>query len=294
MQKKILRLTTAVLLGLFAPAVLQACGGGQPAVEAPDAEVEATETASADESAMGKGTLEFRANGEDFVRQGFTTKDGWEISFDNVFVSLADVTAYQTDPPFDAEAGVDMAAKEQVSVGEPVVVDLAEGDENAETILVSEVEAPAGRYNALSWQMVPATSGPAEGYSVLMQGTATKEGETLPFTIGISEELAFTCGDFVGDARKGIVDEGAMADIESTFHFDHLFGDAGAPMDDAINTGALGFDPLAALAQDGKVSVDSTTLKENLSEEDYATFMNILPSLGHVGEGHCEETNLTT
>jgi len=80
-----------------------------------------------------------------------------------------------------------------------------------------------------------------------MQGTATKDGESLPFTIGISEALSFTCGDFVGDARKGILDDGAMADIESTFHFDHLFGDAGAPMDDAINTGALGFDPLAAM-----------------------------------------------
>jgi hypothetical protein len=294
MHKITSRLTMAALCGLVAPMVLQACSGNQPAAEAPETEVETTETVSADGAAMGKGTLEFRANGEDFVRQGFTTKDGWEVSFDNVFVSLADVTAYQTDPPFDAEAGTKMDAKEQVSVGEPVVVDLAEGDENAETILVSEVEAPAGRYNALAWQMVPATSGPAEGYSVLMQGTATKDGETLPFTIGISEELAFTCGDFVGDARKGILDDGAMADIESTFHFDHLFGDAGAPIDDDINTGALGFDPLAAMAEGGTVNVDSASLKENLSEEDYATFMNILPSLGHVGEGHCEETNLTT
>lgn len=289
-----LRLITLALLGLVAPVALQACSGEEPAAEAPEAEVGATETASADDSAMGKGTLEFRANGEDFVRQGFTTKDGWEISFDNVLVSLADVTAYQTDPPFDAEAGTKLEAKEQVSVGEPVVVDLAEGGENAETILVSEVDAPAGRYNALSWEMVPATSGPAEGYSIFMQGTATKDGETLPFTIGISEELTFTCGDFVGDARKGILDEGDMADIESTFHFDHLFGDAGAPMDDDINTGALGFEPLAAMAEGGEVNVDSASLQENLSEEDYATFMNILPSLGHVGEGHCEETNLTT
>jgi hypothetical protein len=294
MRKMTSRLTMAALCGLLAPAVLQACGANQPAAETPATQTETTETASAEDGAAGKGTLEFRANGEDFVRQGFTTKDGWEVSFDNVFVSLADVTAYQTDPPFDAEAGTKMDAKEQVSVGEPVVVDLAEGDEDAETILVSEVEAPAGRYNALSWQMVPATSGPAEGYSVFMQGTATRDGETLPFTIGISEELTFTCGDFVGDARKGILDDGSMADIESTFHFDHLFGDAGAPMDDDINTGALGFDPLAALAQDGTVNVDSASLQENLSEEDYATFMNILPSLGHVGEGHCEETNLTT
>lgn len=294
MPKMTSRFILATLCGLVAPVVLQACSGDQPAAEGPATETETTEMASTDDSATGKGTLEFRANGEDFVRQGFTTKDGWDISFDTVFVSLAEVTAYQTDPPFDAEAGTKVEAKKQVSVGEPVVVDLAEGDANADPILVSEVEAPAGRYNALSWQMVPATSGPAEGYSILMQGTATKDGETLPFTLGISEALTFTCGDFVGDTRKGILDAGAMADIESTFHFDHLFGDASVPMEDDINTGALGFDPLAALAQDGAVSVDSASLKITLSEEDYATFINILPSLGHVGEGHCEETNLIT
>lgn len=283
----------AALVGLLAPTVLQACTD-QPAAETPTTGTDTPEAASADPTAPGKGTLEFRANGEDFVRQGFTTKDGWDISFDTVFVSLAEVTAYQTNPPFDPEAGDKLEAKEQVSVSEPVVVDLAAGDETADPVLVSEVDAPAGRYNALSWKMVPATAGPTEGYSVLMQGTATKDGETIPFTIGVNEALTFTCGDFVGDARKGILDNGAMADVEATFHFDHLFGDAGAPMDDDINTGALGFDPLADLAENGEVNVDSTTLKENLSEENYATFMNILPSLGHVGEGHCEETNLTT
>jgi hypothetical protein len=85
-----------------------------------------------------------------------------------------------------------------------------------------------------------------------------------------------------------------MADVESTFHFDHLFGDAGVPMDDDINTSALGFEPLAALAENGEVNGDSATLKANLSEADYTTLMNILPSLGQVGEGHCEETNLTS
>jgi len=33
------------------------------------------------------GTLQFVANGEDFIRQGFTSKDGWNISFDEVLAS---------------------------------------------------------------------------------------------------------------------------------------------------------------------------------------------------------------
>ena len=61
-----------------------------------------------------KGTLSLVANGEDFVRQGFVSKDGWRISFDHVYVTLADVAAYQTDPPFEPDAGDTIKAKETV------------------------------------------------------------------------------------------------------------------------------------------------------------------------------------
>jgi hypothetical protein len=46
------------------------------------------------------GTLEFYANGEDFVRQGFVSKDGWSIQFDHVYITLDGIAAYQTDPPY--------------------------------------------------------------------------------------------------------------------------------------------------------------------------------------------------
>ena len=36
------------------------------------------------------GRLQFVANGEDFVRQGFVSKDGWAIGFDHVYINLAD------------------------------------------------------------------------------------------------------------------------------------------------------------------------------------------------------------
>lgn len=84
------------------PLLLVGCGGpaDPPAAET---EAETSEAAPADESAA--GSLVIRANGEDFVREGFVTKDGWEVSFDHVYVTLAEVTAYQSDPAFDAEAG---------------------------------------------------------------------------------------------------------------------------------------------------------------------------------------------
>jgi hypothetical protein len=284
---------------MVAPALLQSCASPTEPTAETDATTETAETEMADPEtaeapAAETGMLEIRANGEDFVRQGFVSKDGWEISFDHVYVTLAEVTAYQSDPPFDAEAGGQPQATTTVMLDEVKTVDLAEGDENADTIKLGEVEAPTGHFNALSWRMVSSETGPAAGYPLVLQGTATKDGQTVNFTLQIDQELAFTCGDFVGDERKGIVSAGETADLEATFHFDHLFGDAGAPMDDDLNMGALGFDPLAAIAENGELTADVATLQEQLSEEDFNKLLNILPSLGHVGEGHCEEEVLTT
>jgi hypothetical protein len=47
-------------------------------------------------------------------------------------------------------------------------------------------------------------------------------------------------------------------------------------------------------SQEVKVEEVKTILEQNLSGEGYNELLEILPSLGHVGEGHCEETRLTT
>ncbi|NJN91351.1 MAG: DUF4382 domain-containing protein, partial [Leptolyngbyaceae cyanobacterium SL_5_14] len=68
-------LLTLAGLALILPVLLQACTGG----ETPQAETPETEPAaeSSDQAAGETGTLQIRANGEDFVRQGFVSKDGW-------------------------------------------------------------------------------------------------------------------------------------------------------------------------------------------------------------------------
>jgi hypothetical protein len=238
------------------------------------------------------GTLQIRANGEDFVRQGFTSKDGWKISFDNVYATLGDVTAYQTEPPYNAEKDKDLSAKAEVSIDKTQTVDLAAGGDDAEPVLVGEIKAPPGRYNALSWRLVKATEGPASGAPLLLKGQATKDGQTVDFNLKFDQELAYVCGEFVGDDRKGELKPGGAADLEATFHFDHLFGDGDAPAEDELNKGALGFQPLATIAQGGKLNANMATLKQELTEQDYKKLLAILPSLGHVGEGHCKETQL--
>lgn len=243
-------------------------------------------------AAQDAGTLAIYANGEDFVRQGLTSKDGWKIRFNQVEVTLDQVTAYQSDPPFDprTEPPADPQAQIKVSLQETRTLDLAQGDEAAGPILIASVAAPVGRYNALSWRLAKSGGKPP----LVMKGSAVKDGREIPFTLTLDQELAFVCGDFVGEERKGFVEAGQEGELEATFHFDHLFGDADAPADEELNIGALGFSPLAALARDGQVNLDLAALRAKLSPEDSAKLLKILPSLGHVGEGHCRETLLTS
>ena len=237
------------------------------------------------------GTLQFRANGEDFVRQGFESKDGWAITFDHVYVNLSGISGYQADPPYDAHAGGAIEAAVSVALDGAFTVELAEGDADAETLLVGEAaEVPAGHYNAIAFNLIPAEEGPAAPYALVIMGTAEKEGETIPFTINVEQTYTFTCGEYVGDARKGFLAKDGSADLEMTFHFDHIFGDAETPLDDSLNLGAPGFEPFAALAQDGAVMVDMAALEAGLDAETYALLVETLPTLGHVGEGHCHES----
>lgn len=234
------------------------------------------------------GVLQFKANGEDFVRAGFTSKDGWDITFDHVYINLAEVTAYQSEPPYDSEKGAEIQAEKRASLPGARTVDLAEGNEDAPPILVGEVkDAVVGHYNAISWKMARAAEGPNQGYSLVIVGKAVKGKETVNFTIKDEGEYSYAGGEYVGDQRKGILAAGGTADLEMTFHFDHIFGDADTPADDELNLGASGFNPFAALAEKGALDVDMAKLQQKLAPAEYQKLKEVLKTLGHVGEGHC-------
>lgn len=238
--------------------------------------------------AQDTGVLQFTANGEDFVRQGFVSKDGWHIQFDHVYVTLAKIRAYQTNPPYQPEAGELTTSNAMVGLAGTYTIDLAEGDETAQPIRVGEAaDIPAGYYNAVSWEMVNGD----DGYTLVLVGTANKDGETVAFTIRNELAYEYSCGAYVGDERKGIVQAGVTADTEMTFHFDHIFGDAELPPEDDLNTGAPGFAPFALLAQDGQVDVDMAALAAALPAADYQMLVDTLVTLGHVGEGHCHASH---
>lgn len=273
-----------LLIGVSAIALLSSGLGGCTSSDSTSSTDTTEQTANSTE----KGTLMVVANGEDFIRQGFVTKDGWQIEFDNAYVTVSDITAYQTDPPFDPDTKGELKAKESVVLLEkPKTIDLAQGNDQTPTITVNEVEAPSGVYNALTWKLVRDTQDPDANYSIVLTGMATKEQTAIPFILQFDQELDYVCGEFVGDERKGYLTANDTAGLETTFHFDHLFGDADTPADDPLNTDALGFEPLAQLATDGELTLDQTQLKQKLSSEDYQKLETAIAGLGHVGEGHC-------
>lgn len=288
MNKQLGRLGNILLLSMIA---LCACADTDN-LQSQTSETPPSETTAIQPGSAEIGTMEFRANGEDLLREGWVSKDGWQLSFNHVYITFANAQAYQTLIPYNPHAGVEPLAQQIISLVEFKTVDLAGGDQSAETILVNQVPAPPGRYNAISWQMVPAVDGMAAGYSLMLVGRASKDGLTVPFNLRFNQEMAFTCGDYVGEKRKGILQPGSRANLEATFHFDHLFGDREAEAEAAINTRALGFEPLAAIATSEGVDANLDTLREQLATEDYQRIMEILPNLAHVGEGHCAEKQM--
>ena len=247
---------------------------------------------TADNQSQGEATLNLVANGEDFVRQGFVTKDGWTMNFDRLDVNLAQVTAYQIDgafEPSETDTLDGLEYQETVSlVDTPQVVDLAEGEADAAPILVTDAEVTPGFYNAMAWQVDTAgTDSPLTGKTMVMQGTATKDDRTINFDISLDRPIQYLCGEYVGDERKGMVEADSPGEIETTFHFDHVFGDAETSADEAINVDALGFEPLAQLASNDSLTIDDATLTQQLSPEDQKKLTKAVIGLGHVGEGHC-------
>ncbi len=230
------------------------------------------------------GTMVFKANGEDFVRKGFTEKHGWHIEFDSLLVNISDPTAYIPD-----SQGMSITLQGNHKV------DLAQGDEEAEPVTVGSMDSvPPGNWQGLKFGLRRMESGPYKGYSIVMRGTASMEGDTLPFVIRINEEMDFNGKEgYVGDEVKGVLKGNDTSDVEMTFHFDHIFGDESAPEDDHINTGSVGFEYFLKYKQGDTLDIIQEKLAED-PDEDYKRFIKGLTTLGHLGEGHCEVSNVTS
>jgi len=223
------------------------------------------------------GTIIFTANGEDFVRKGFIDKQGWSISFDQLYINLLDPTAY-------------MSSGQSVILKGAYWVDLAAGNDEAEPIEIGRLsEIPAENYKALKFKIRKSPGGAFQGCSIVLIGRAEKKGLSVPFIIKLEEEMDFDGREgYVGEELKGMLLPGKVTSVEMTFHFDHIFGDQEAAADDHINTGSVGFDFFNQFTQNGKVDVRQSELKKAVG---YDTLVRAIWTLGHLGEGHCDVAN---
>ena len=239
-----------------------------------------------------QGSLSLVANGEDFAREAFTTKDDWQINFERVEVTVGEVTAYQVEGSFNPEAKSQIKSETSILLlPETQTINLARETEGGKPILVKETKAPEGFYNALSWQMVTKKEQNfPDGYTLLLEGTGIKANREIKFLLGFNEPIKYICGEFIGDTRKGIVKFGENTEVEMTFHLDHIFGDGTVKAEAEINQNALGFEPLAKLAASDNLKLSQQDLQQQLSPEAYQKLQNAIAGLGHVGEGHCSGT----
>lgn len=230
-------------------------------------------TAALTAGPVAAGTLQFFASGEELATEGFQaperTKDGWTLEFEHIYVTLSEVTAYQTNPPFDAHQDGPMQATHRVVLQDVHTVDLVADADDEARVLVAEAAAEPGHYNALSWRLIVAGEGPSAGTSMLFIGTAARDGQSVPFRIEVSDEVGYLCGQYVGDERKGFVIAGGVADLEMTFHLDHIFGREDKAAEDPMNLAAPGFGPFSDGAERHALSLAGL-------------------HVGHAGEGHCK------
>lgn len=214
-------------------------------------------------------SLTLFASGEDLATEGFSapklTKDGWALEFRSITATFHQIAAWQTDPPFMADSAE--IGGTALPIAGPFTVDLVDADED-DRVALTRVDATPGHYNALSWALVPG----ADGFSLVLDGIARKDGQEVAFTLRSTDSMMHACGEYLGDARKGFVTDAAGSDLEITLHLDHLFGRADKDAADQMNLDALGFAPFAS------GGVHDVTL-EGLH-------------LGHVGEGHCHVARL--
>ena len=256
-----------------------------------------------DDDDAGSGTLEFYTNGEEFILDGFTGKTGWSIAFDHFYVNIYGPTAYQvaeeentsSQSLLPAHAGHPHEDIPEGSAHEALTgtywVDLhATGSDGTNRVLLGSVEdSPAGNYNYSSFALIQQETGDFADYSIVMIGTATKDADTVEFTIALTEEMLFSsCHQETDDEYAGVVEDGGVGSTEMTFHSDHLFGDFDELDDpDSVNPIALGFQPFADLAVDGVLDIDQEEMQAQMDVNDYTTFIAALRTLGHSGEGHC-------
>lgn len=243
------------------------------------------------------GTMEIRIYGQDTIEQGIPAEvfsDGWAVSFDVFLISVGQISvvAGHDTPP-------------GLSTSQFRIFDLTQPSDGLGYDVIAG-EVPGGTYDHVGFQVARdpraisgnVGRGPVDlmiqgGYSLYLQGAATKDGVTKSFTWSFSNTTFYDHCDVVVDV------DGSDHTVEITIHGDHLFHD-----DLVAEEPNVAFQLIADadVNQDGAVSPAELEAMSIVGQERYQTgsldidnlwdFIQYQTgTLAHVqGEGRCEVT----
>jgi len=251
-----------------------------------------------DDDKLAPGTIQVTVYGEDEIEDELSSNDvadGWTIDFSRFLVVLSDVSVGNDD-----DEGVFSAPAE-------TVFDLTKPSNGMGHVLGSGA-APGGTYDLAAYTIGPATAAATAGnvtaddvalmstggYSVYLQGTATKGGASIDFAWG------FTSNTHYGDCETNAKVDGNTATTQITIHAEHIFfdsrsedaadirfqaiADADADHSGDVTLAELAAVDLSTLSYDAAGDTNLTTLAAFIAAQ--------VTTIGHVdGEGECEATH---
>jgi hypothetical protein len=236
----------------------------------------------------GEAMLRVHIYGEEFIEDKIPADvlvDGWELDFAVFLVAVSDIAA--DEEPLNGAYLFDLTASSGGaghSVGEIIVPAGTTAHLNYRLAPVSSFDGG----NATTEQRSIMTDG---GYSMYVEGTATRGNESKSFAWGFSQDTAYTHCHIDRELSDGESD-----DVEITIHADHLFYD-----DLDSETPNVAFDIMARADAngDGTVTADEMAAVDITGEARYQVGSRPIDDLwnfvvaqtatvGHIdGEGHC-------
>ncbi|MBZ4422645.1 hypothetical protein [Myxococcus sp. RHSTA-1-4] len=211
----------------------------------------------------GTGTVTFTTYGEDFIEKEIPAAafaDGWTVKYGKFLVMLGEVKVASSDETA-AEQGPSKVF--DVHKSGPVVVETfkdlpAKEWEHVSYAIAPWPEAVAGNADARDVERMK-----AEGYSIYVEGTATKGSVTKRFAWGFPTDTLYEHCESP-DLGKGVtVPKEGEETVELTLHGDHLF------FDDLQSPAAkMRFDALAAADKLGIAGPDGEVTLEELQAVD--------------------------
>ncbi|MFE8595559.1 hypothetical protein [Archangium violaceum] len=212
----------------------------------------------------GSGDVTFTTYGEDFIEKEIPAEDfedGWTVKYSKFLVTIGELKVAN----HGGEVVADAAGAKVFDVHKPGPV-----------TVVRFPALPAADWDAVSYAIAPSASAEAgnvsaedmnllkaKGWSVYMEGTATKGAVTKKFAWGFPLNTLYEHCEHP-DLGEGLtVPNGGEETVQLTMHGDHLF------FDDLQSPDAkMRFDALAAADKPGSGGADGEVTLEELEQVD--------------------------